>query len=43
MEGNPDASGYFNLLYSAKKSCTLDMTTAGRPRHRAPAGGVRST
>ncbi|MBL8385779.1 MAG: CoA transferase [Burkholderiales bacterium] len=29
-EGHPgslDASGYFNLLYSAKKSCTVDMTT----------------
>jgi benzylsuccinate CoA-transferase BbsF subunit len=28
LEGNPDASGYFNLLYSAKKSCIVDMTTA---------------
>jgi crotonobetainyl-CoA:carnitine CoA-transferase CaiB-like acyl-CoA transferase len=28
QQGNPDASGYHNLLYSAKKSCTLDMTTA---------------
>ncbi len=27
LEGNPDASGYFNLLYSAKKSCVVDMTT----------------
>lgn len=30
-EGDPDASGYFNLLYGSKKSCTIDMTTeAGR-------------
>jgi crotonobetainyl-CoA:carnitine CoA-transferase CaiB-like acyl-CoA transferase len=29
--GDPDASGYYNLLYSSKKSCTIDMTTpAGR-------------
>jgi crotonobetainyl-CoA:carnitine CoA-transferase CaiB-like acyl-CoA transferase len=27
-EGDPDASGYANLLYASKKSCTLDMTTA---------------
>lgn len=28
---DPDASGYFNMLYSSKKSCTVDMTTpAGR-------------
>ncbi|HYC47422.1 MAG TPA: CoA transferase [Burkholderiales bacterium] len=26
--GNPDASGYYNLLYSGKKSVTVDMTTA---------------
>lgn len=26
-EGDPDASGYFNLLYGSKKSCTIDMTT----------------
>jgi crotonobetainyl-CoA:carnitine CoA-transferase CaiB-like acyl-CoA transferase len=25
---DPDASGYYNLLYSAKRSCTIDMTTA---------------
>lgn len=30
-EGDPDASGYFNLLYGSKKSCTIDMTApAGR-------------
>lgn len=29
LQGNPDGTGYHNLLYSAKKSCTLDMTTAG--------------
>lgn len=28
MAGEPNASGYFNLLYSGKKSCTVDMTTA---------------
>jgi crotonobetainyl-CoA:carnitine CoA-transferase CaiB-like acyl-CoA transferase len=27
-EGQPDASGYYNMLYSAKKSCRVDMTTA---------------
>jgi len=26
--GDPDASGYFNLLYGSKKSCTLDLSTA---------------
>ena len=31
FEGDPNGSGYFNQLYSAKKSCTVDMTTpAGR-------------
>lgn len=31
QRGNPDASGYHNLLYSAKKSCTIDMgKEAGR-------------
>lgn len=31
LRGNPDASGYHNLLYSAKKSCTIDMgKEAGR-------------
>ena len=41
LEGNPDASGYFNLLYSAKKSCTVDMTTAaGRELVRRLAGKV---
>jgi crotonobetainyl-CoA:carnitine CoA-transferase CaiB-like acyl-CoA transferase len=39
LEGNLDASGYFNLLYSAKKSCTVDMTTAaGRDLVRRLAG-----
>jgi len=39
MQGNLDASGYFNLLYSAKKSCTVDMTTAaGRELVRRLAG-----
>jgi len=39
MPGNLDASGYFNLLYSAKKSCTVDMTTAaGRELVRRLAG-----
>lgn len=39
LEGNLDASGYFNLLYSAKKSCTIDMTTAaGRDIVRRLAG-----
>ena len=28
MAGDPNASGYFNSLYSGKKSCTVDMTTA---------------
>jgi crotonobetainyl-CoA:carnitine CoA-transferase CaiB-like acyl-CoA transferase len=28
LQGNLNGSGYHNLLYSAKKSCTLDMTTA---------------
>lgn len=38
-EGDPDASGYANLLYSRKKSCTLDMTTAaGRDLVRRLAG-----
>ncbi len=27
FEGNPDATGYFNLLNSSKKSCRVDMTT----------------
>jgi len=27
MEGNPDASGYFNLLNAGKKSVQVDMTT----------------
>jgi len=39
--GNPDASGYFNLLYSSKKSCTIDMTTeAGRKLVQRLAGAV---
>ena len=28
LEGNPDASGYFNLLNAGKKSVRIDMTTA---------------
>ena len=41
LEGNPDASGYFNLLYSGKKSITIDMTTdAGRDLVRRLAGVV---
>lgn len=37
--GEPNASGYFNLLYSSKKSCTVDMTTAaGRDIVRRLAG-----
>ncbi len=28
-QGDVNGSGYHNLLYSAKKSCTLDMTTTG--------------
>jgi crotonobetainyl-CoA:carnitine CoA-transferase CaiB-like acyl-CoA transferase len=41
LECNPDASGYFNLLYSAKKSCVIDMTTpAGRDIARRLAAGV---
>ncbi len=38
-EKNPNASGYFNQLYSSKKSCTVDMTTAeGRDLVRRLAG-----
>ena len=38
---NPNASGYFNLLYGSKKSCTVDMTTAaGRDIVRRLAGKV---
>ena len=38
-EGQPDGSGYFNMLYGAKKSCTVDMTTpAGRDLVRRIAG-----
>ena len=41
LEGNPDASAYFNLLYSGKKSITVDMTTdAGRDLVRRLAGVV---
>ena len=40
-EDDPDASGYFNLLYGSKKSCTVDMTTAaGRDLVRRLAGVV---
>lgn len=39
--GNPDASGYYNLLYSGKKSVTVDMTTsAGRELVLGLAGRV---
>lgn len=39
--GQPDASGYFNLLYSSKKSCTIDMATdAGRKLVHRLAGVV---
>ncbi len=38
-EKEPNASGYFNQLYSSKKSCTVDMTTAeGRDIVRRLAG-----
>jgi len=38
-EKDPNASGYFNQLYSSKKSCTIDMTTAeGRDLVRRLAG-----
>lgn len=38
-QGDVNGSGYHNLLYSAKKSCTLDMTTtAGRDLARRLAG-----
>ncbi len=41
LEGNPDASAYFNLLYSGKKSITIDMTTdSGRDLVRRLAGVV---
>jgi len=41
LEEDPNASGYFNLLYSGKKSCTVDMTTAaGRDIVRRLAGKV---
>ena len=41
LEGNPDASGYYNLLFGSKKSCTIDMTTAaGRDLVRRLAGVV---
>lgn len=41
LEGNPDASGYFNLLYSGKKSITVDMSTdVGRDLVRRLAGVV---
>ena len=39
--GDLNGSGYFNLLYSGKKSCTIDMTTAaGRDLVRRLAGKV---
>jgi crotonobetainyl-CoA:carnitine CoA-transferase CaiB-like acyl-CoA transferase len=28
QEGDPNATGYFNLLYGRKKSCLIDLTTA---------------
>ena len=38
---HPNASGYFNVLYGSKKSCTVDMTTAeGRDIVRRLAGKV---
>ena len=38
-EKEPNASGYFNQLYSSKKSCTVDMTTSeGRDIVRRLAG-----
>lgn len=38
-EKEPNASGYFNQLYSSKRSCTIDMTTAeGRDLVRRLAG-----
>jgi crotonobetainyl-CoA:carnitine CoA-transferase CaiB-like acyl-CoA transferase len=38
-QGDPNGSGYHNLLYSTKKSCTLDMrTAAGRDLARRLAG-----
>lgn len=41
LAGNPDASGYFNLLYSAKKSCAVDMASeAGRKLVQRLAGAV---
>ncbi len=41
LEGNPDTSAYFNLLYSGKKSITIDMTTdSGRDLVRRLAGVV---
>jgi crotonobetainyl-CoA:carnitine CoA-transferase CaiB-like acyl-CoA transferase len=41
MAGNPDASGYFNMLYGSKKSCAVDMTTeAGRAVARRLAAEV---
>lgn len=39
LDKEPNASGYFNQLYSSKKSCTVDMTTAeGRDIVRRLAG-----
>ncbi len=39
LDKEPNASGYFNQLYSSKKSCTVDMTTAeGREIVRRLAG-----
>ena len=41
MAGNPDASGYFNLLYAGKKSCAVDMTSdTGRKLVQRLAGTV---
>jgi len=40
-EGDPNASGYFNFLYGAKKSCTIDLTKdAGRELVRRIAAKV---
>lgn len=39
--GEPNASGYFNLLYASKKSCTIDVTSeAGRALVLRLAGAV---
>ena len=37
LVGNPDGSGYFNQIYSSKKSCTRGYDHRGWPRRRATA------